>query len=145
MGVDTSDLWTCPSCGKRFVTTNSWHSCGRHTVEQFMEGRGDTAWAYWNRLCEMVGRCGEYSIVANKTGIGFMVRVRFAGISAVSERGMTLRWWLKERIESPRFARVEHYGGRDWGYRLRVTSLDQMDAEVQAWLCMAYEVGCQRP
>lgn len=58
MGVDTSDLWTCPSCGKRFVTTNSWHSCGRHTVEQFMEGRGDTAWAYWNRLCEMVGRCG---------------------------------------------------------------------------------------
>lgn len=121
-----------------------WHSCGSHTVEQFMAGKSETAWAYWRRLGDMVSNCGPYSVFANKTNIGFMVRVRFAGISAVSDRGVSLSFWLKHRIESPRFRKIEHYGGHDWGYHLRVTSLDELDDEVQSWLCMAFEVGCQR-
>jgi hypothetical protein len=144
MDVDTSDLWTCPSCGKRFVTRNMSHSCGRHTVDQFMEGKGPQAWAYWERLQQMVGNCGPYTIVANKTRLEFMVRARFAGMGAVSERGMSFSFWLKEQIESPRFRKVEHYGGRDWGYHLRVASLDELDDEVQGWLCRSYEVGCQK-
>lgn len=144
MNVDTADLWTCPSCRKRFVTRNMWHSCGQHTVAQFMEGKSETAWAYWERLNEMVAKCGPYSVVANKTRIGFMVRVRFAGISAVSDRGMSLSFWLKRRVDDPRFRKVEHYGGTDYGHHLRVTALDELDSQVQEWLCMAYEVGCQR-
>lgn len=144
MEVETSDLWTCPECGKRFVTRNMSHSCGPHTVDQFMEGKGAQAWAYWNRLREMVGQCGPYSLVANKTRLEFMVRVRFAGMDAVSERGMSMSFWLKEQIESPRFRKVAHYGGRDWVYYLRVSSLDELDEEIQAWLCRSYEVGCQR-
>jgi hypothetical protein len=143
MDVDTSDLWTCPSCGKRFVTRNMSHSCGHHTVEQFMEGKGPQAWAFWQRLQEMVGQCGPYTVVANKTRLAFMVRARFAGMSAVSEGGISFAFWLKEQIDSPRFRKVAHYGGRDWVYYLRVTSLDELDEEVQAWLCRSYLVGCQ--
>jgi hypothetical protein len=47
--------------------------------------------------------------VANKTRLAFMVRVRFAGMGAVSERGMSFPFWLKERIESPRFRKVEYH------------------------------------
>ena len=144
MDLDTTDLWTCPECGKRFVTKNLAHSCGRHTVEDFMAGKGEMAWSYWNALCRMVGTCGPYTVVANKTGIGFMVRVRFAGVRAVSDRGMSLFFWLKQRVDSPRFRKVEYFGGRDWGYHVRVTSPDELDGEVQRWLCLAYEVGCQR-
>ncbi len=144
MDVDTSDLWDCPSCGKRFVTENMWHSCGNHTVEGFMAGKSNIAWSYWNRLCELVGSCGPYSIVANKTRLVFMVRVRFAGMDAVSDRGMNFSFWLKERIDNPRLHRVEHYGRRDWGHHIRVTAVDQLDDEVRGWLCMAYQVGCQR-
>ncbi len=138
-----TDLWTCPKCRKRFVTRNMWHSCGGHTVDGFMAGKSDAAWAYWDALCEMVGRCGPYEVVANRSRLAFMVRVRFAGISAVSDRGMSLSFWLKERIDSPRFRKVEHYGGRDWGYHVRVTALDQLDDELQGWLCRAYDVGRQ--
>lgn len=109
-----------------------------------MEGKGPAAWAYWDRLQELVDNCGPHSIVANKTGIAFMVRVRFAGSSSVSEGGMSFHFWLKSRIESPRFSRVEHIAGRDRVYRLRVTSLADLDDEVQEWLGMAYEVGSQR-
>ena len=108
-----------------------------------MEGKGPTAWAYWDRLQGMVATCGPYSIVANKSRLEFMVRVRFAGMDAVSERGMSFSFWLKERIESPRFRKVEYYGRRDWGYHVRVTSIDDLNDEVQGWLCRSYEVGCQ--
>jgi len=143
MEVDTSDLWTCPRCGKRFVTRNMSHSCGRHTVDAFMEGKGPRAWAYWERLQEMVGSCGPYSLVANNTRLEFMVRVRFAGMDAVSERGMSLSFWLKRRLDSPRFRKVEHLGTTNWVYHLRVSSLDELDDEVQRWLCLSYDVGCQ--
>ena len=77
-----------------------WHSCGSHTVEQFMDGRAETAMGYWDRLCDIVGNCSQYSIVANKTRIVFTVRVRFACVSAVSDRGMSFAFWLKRRSTS---------------------------------------------
>jgi Domain of unknown function (DUF5655) len=143
MSVDTSDLWTCPHCGKRFVTRNMSHSCGPHTVEAFMEGKGPQAWAYWDRLQEIVATCGPYSIVANKTRPEFMVRVRFAGMDAVSERGMSFSFWLKEGLESPRFRKVVRYGRTDWMHHVRVESLDELDEDVMGWLCRSYQVGCQ--
>ena len=143
MDGDTSDLWTCPVCGKRFVTRNMSHSCGPHTVDQFMEGKGPQAWAFWHRLQEVVAACGPCSIVANKTRLEFMVRVRFAGMDAVSERGMSFSFWLKERIDSPRMRKVVLYGRNNWVHHLRVASLDELDEEVQGWLCRSYQVGCQ--
>ncbi len=142
--TDTSDLWTCPECSKRFVGRNMWHSCGEHSVEAFLAGKSERALALWEQLVDMVGRCGPFELAAAKTRIGFMVRARFAGITALSDRGMSLGFWLKEEIDSPRFAKKEHLGGRDWIYRIRITDPSQLDDEVQTWLCQAYQVGCQR-
>ncbi len=72
-----------------------------------------------------------------------MVRVRFAGVQRISDRGITLSFWLKERIASPRFTRVEAYGPRDFCYYLRVTAPDQLDDTVLDWLREAYAVGVQ--
>ena len=140
---DTSTLWVCPRCRKLYWQANTWHSCGDHTVDQFLEGKGPRALSYWEKLKEMVTTCGPHTLVANKTNVGFMVLVRFVGVSAISERGMTMNFWLKERIESHRFAKVEYLLHRDWLYSLRITSLDQMDDELQGWLCRAYRVGCR--
>ena len=107
-----------------------------------MEGKGPTAWAYWDRLQEMVATCGPIRSSPTRAG-SIHGPVRFAGMGAVSERGMSFSFWLKERIESPRFRKVEYYGRRDWGYHVRVTSIDDLNDEVQGWLCRSYEVGCQ--
>ena len=80
-----------------------------------MDGKGPGAWAYWDRLQEVVATCGPYSIVANKSRLEFMVRVRFAGMDSVSERGMSFSFWLKERLDSPRVRKVVLYG-RTTGY-----------------------------
>jgi hypothetical protein len=137
-------LWACPECGKLFWQANASHSCGLHTVDEFLKGKSPTALAYWERLRAMVDLCGPNTLVANKTNIGFMVLVRFVGVTALSDRGMTMNFWLKEEVNSSRFAKVEYLLHRDWLYRLRITSLDQMDDELQGWLCRSYVVGCRQ-
>jgi hypothetical protein len=32
-------LWTCPKCGRRFVSRNLWHACGDYSVEGFLQGK----------------------------------------------------------------------------------------------------------
>jgi len=31
-------LWTCPTCGERFISANLWHSCGRRTYDRLFAG-----------------------------------------------------------------------------------------------------------
>ena len=64
-------------------------------MAQFLEGKGPGAIAFWEKLKDMIGKCGPYTLVANKANIGFMVFVRFVGVTAVSERGMTMNFCPK--------------------------------------------------
>ena len=123
---------------------NMWHSCARMTPDDWLAGRGPIAMAMWDRLVEIIAGFGPFELHATKSRISFMVRVRFAGVSALSERGMSLNLWLKQRVESERFAKVEHLGGRDWIYRVRIRTAEELDAEITELLRKAYAVGRQR-
>ncbi len=81
--------------------------------------------------------------VAVKTGIGFMVRVRFAG-ATLQKRGLRIGFWLKRRIDSPRFARIEEIPPNNYVYHVHIRSKDDLDDEVRGWLREAYDVGVQR-
>jgi len=35
-----SPMWTCPLCGVKFVTRNTWHPCVRLTEADFLAGQG---------------------------------------------------------------------------------------------------------
>jgi Domain of unknown function (DUF5655) len=54
-------------------------------------------------------------------------------------------FWLKRQVESPRFVEVDFYGGRDWGYHLRIRDESQLDDELRDWLREARTVGDQLP
>jgi hypothetical protein len=125
----TSDkpLWTCPKCGAKFVIANTWHSCGRWTVESFLKDNGPTALQLFKKLNELVEGCGAFELAPTKSEVAFMVRVRFAQVKRLSERGMTVAFWLKHRIESPRFRRVDFIPPSNWIYTFRVVGLDELD------------------
>src|SRR5262245_42092856 len=130
----TSPLWTCPKCGARFVTQNMFHGCAPFTAEQFLAGKGPKALALYQRMVELIGLCGPFEVHATKSRIAFMDRVRFAGISNLSDRGMTVGFWLKRGIESSRFSRVEKLTPPDHIYYFRVSSVEELDSEVLDWL-----------
>jgi len=132
MDVDTCDLWTCPSWWQEIrhpehvALVRSSHGGAVHG------GQGAGGLGLLGSAAGVVATCGPYSIVANKSRLEFMVRVRFAGMDAVSERGMSFSFWLKERLDSPRFHKVVLYGRTDWVHHMRVAYLDDLDEEVQA-------------
>jgi hypothetical protein len=94
----------------------------------------------YDRFEQMIAVCGEYYVAPAKTRIAFMGRVRFAGITSLSENGMTCAFALSYRVDSPRFVKVEEVVPGWWVHRLRITELNQLDEEIQGWLRESYRL-----
>lgn len=137
---DGKPLWTCPACGAKLVTKNLWHSCGRATLATWKAEMGPNAAALYTRFEAMIAKCGEYSVAPAKTRIAFLGRVRFAGITSLSENGMTCNFSMPRPLKSARFVKVEEVVPGWWVHRLRISSPNELDAQVQAWLRQSYRL-----
>jgi hypothetical protein len=142
-GRESKPLWTCPECGQSFVTARMWHSCIRLTEDDWFAGR-EALRPLYDAYHALARRFGPVMVNINKTRISFQGRVRFAGISRATRNALVCTFWLKRRIDSPRFLKVEEYPRSDFVYSFRLTDPKELDAEVEAWLAEAYEVGMQR-
>ncbi|WP_332759485.1 DUF1905 domain-containing protein [Pseudarthrobacter sp.] len=135
-------LWTCPSCGRQFVTRNMNHSCSQHTLDEPFRGRPDSI----HRLFEVVRRTveaiGPVTLVPYRDRVAFMVRVRFAGVKPAN-KWLDVEFWLTRRVESPRFRRIETLSPYTHLYTVRVTEPSDVDGELAGWLREAYAVGRQ--
>jgi hypothetical protein len=136
----TKPLWTCPRCGAKLVSKNLAHSCGRATLDEWKARMGPRARALYARFEQLIAACGEYHVAPARTRIAFMARVRFAGITSVSERGMTCAFALPQPLASPRFVKVEEVAPGWWVHRLRITEVSQLDRQVQSWLRTSYHL-----
>jgi hypothetical protein len=88
----------------------------------------------------LIARCGPYHVAPAKTRIAFLARVRFAGITALSESGMTCAFAMPRPIASPRFQRVDEVAPGWWVHRLRITDPVQLDRQLQGWLRRSYRL-----
>jgi hypothetical protein len=101
---------------------------------------GPRALALYHRFEQLIANCGEYYVAPAKTRIAFMGRVRFAGITSISERGMTCSFTLPQPLRSRRFAKVEEVVPGWWAHRLKITDVAQLDGEVQDWIKRSYRL-----
>jgi hypothetical protein len=101
---------------------------------------GPNAGLFYDRFERMIAACGEYHVAPAKTRIAFMGRVRFAGITRLSEQGMTCAFSLPHPLKSSRFVKVEEVAPGWWIHRLRITDLRQLDDELQGWLSASYRL-----
>jgi hypothetical protein len=136
--VSSPELWTCPLCDAKFVNRNQWHSCGRATLLDWQARMGPKGRALFDRFEAMIAGCGEYHVAPAKTRISFLGRVRFAGITKVSEAGMSCSFAFPHPIRSPRFTKVHEVVPGWWVHELRVAQPGQLDEQVQAWLRESY-------
>jgi Domain of unknown function (DUF5655) len=136
-------LWTCPRCGRRFVTANLWHSCEIHTLEEHFQRTEPHVIETYRAYEAAVRAIGPVEVVPQKSRVVFMVRMRFAGCT-FAKRWLNARFLLTRRIDSPRIVKVEQFGPRSFGHHLRLSSPEDVDDELKAWLVEAYAVGEQR-
>ena len=101
---------------------------------------GPIARELYARFEQLIAACGEYDVAPAKTRIAFMGRVRFAGITSLSERGMTCTFSLPLPLEHERFAKVEEVAPGWWAHRLRITDIGELDEQVQKWLQESYRL-----
>ena len=141
--ITSRPLWTCPKCNRQFVNSNMPHSCGRYSVEKFLAGRSEHAVSLYERFSALVQDCGPVRIAPAKTRIGFQVRMIFAAVNKLSDRGLEAHVVLTRRLADPRFSRIETMTPKCYVHHFRVESQSELDDEVKSWLREAYRVGTQ--
>lgn len=138
-----SALWTCPACGRKFANRNQYHFCGTHSLDDHFAGKGEGARHLFDAFRAMLESFGPVKVLPEKTRIAFQVRMSFAAVM-VRRAGLVGHFVLAERVESPRFTRVETYSPRNHLHQFRLTSIDELDAEFRAFGKRAYAVGEQK-
>ena len=136
-------LWTCPKCGHQFVTPNMWHSCTTISLDDAFARSTPIVRDAFDRHVELIARCGPITVIAQKTRIVVMGRVRFAGAVVRRDR-LSVNFALTRRLDDPRLA-VQVYNDRWIAHRFEVRSPADLDIpELADWLCEAYrDLGMQ--
>jgi len=137
-------FWTCPNCGRQFVSANKWHSCGHYRIDDHFTGKDPAVRALFDHLLETLKQFGPVTAYALKTRIVFQAGTQFA--AAVTRK----RWlegyvWLRRRAAHPAIRRVEMQVFRDYGHIFRLTRPEDLDEALVALLHEAYVLGSQTP
>jgi hypothetical protein len=119
------------------------HSCGRYSVRKFLAGKSRDAISLYEHFSGLVQDCGPVQIAPAKTRVGFQVRMIFAAVNKLSDRGLDAHVVLTRRLESARFRRIDTMTPKCYVHHFRIESLSELDEEVKSWLQEAYQVGTQ--
>jgi hypothetical protein len=119
------------------------HSCGQYSVKKFLDGKGQHAISLYKRFAALVRDCGPVQMAPARTRVGFQVRMIFAAVNKLNDRGLDAHIVLTRRLDSPRFRRIESLTPHCHVHHFRVAALSELDDEVQSWLQEAYRVGTQ--
>jgi len=112
-------------------------------VQDFLAGKSQHAVSLYENFSTLVHGCGPVRIAPAKTRIGFQVRMIFAAVNKLSDRGLDAHVVLARRRKSPRFSRIETMTAKCYVHHFRIQSLSDLDEEVGSWLREAYQVGTQ--
>lgn len=130
-------LWQCPACGHRFVTTNLWHSCGNHSLDEHFEKNDPNVRLVFDAVVAAAQACGPVTVYAQKTRIVLQRRVRFASV-VTRKRWLVLGIWLRHRVEHPTLAGYEEIGHHGFYPKFKLTSPEQLDDALRALIREAY-------
>lgn len=131
------DFWSCPYCQRKFTTRNQSHACIFYTVEQHLELAHPQVVKLYERLAEMVKKCGNAIIEATKTSIVFKTLAMFAVVH-LKKSSLAVAFWLPHPLDHPRIRRIHSDSPHSYAHHIRINSVEDLDQQLQNWLCEAY-------
>jgi hypothetical protein len=132
-------LWRCPVCGREFAHPNQWHSHAGRPVESHFEGKPE-ARAIYAELIKRLETFGPLRVDAVKTSINLIAR-RHLGGARVLKDGLRVGFVLERKLTAPRILRAEWIGGSKYAHSVKLTSPQEIDAQLLAWLKDAYDLA----
>jgi hypothetical protein len=115
-----TNMWTCPQCNAQFVQKNLWQSCGNYSVEGFLKGKSERGKQLFWWFVKTYEEIGPIKLHPVKGRVAFMVKVRFSGVNKVGADFIEGGFWLKEKIDSDKFFKVEKLTESDFIHRFRI-------------------------
>jgi len=132
-------VWICPRCGARLVSRNLWHSCGQFTVEALFANAESATLGLARAYVAMLHSLGDVQVIAQKTRLVCVARVRFAGLYPRKD-GFLASFALHRWLDSPRIVKTADYGPRWRGHFVRVQSEADLDDQLRAWLQESHDI-----
>jgi Domain of unknown function (DUF5655) len=132
-------VWSCPECGARLVSRNLWHSCGQFTLDALFAGAAPGVLELAREYVAMLQSLGDVQVIAQKTRLVCVARVRFAGLSP-RKCGFQATFALHRWLDSPRIVKQVDYGPRWRGHYVSVQARTDLDDELRGWLQEAHDV-----
>src|SRR5437867_4118218 len=115
-------LWRCPKCSRTFANLNQSHFCGsRKSLEAHFHGKPPELKRLFRELLASIRECGPVTVLSEKTRIAFHRRMSFMVVS-VQQSALRGHFVLAERVEHPRFLRIETFSPRNHVHQFRLTS-----------------------
>ncbi len=129
-------MWTCPACGRSFVTANAWHSCIVIDEEEHLAKSTETVRATYQAIREAVTELGG-RVEPVKGYIEFAAKTRFA-TATPRQKWLLLHIGSDRVLEHPLRNHVEGPIGGVWISRFRLESPDDFDHVLRGYLEEAY-------
>ena len=142
-GSPLPPLWRCPRCGRPFANRNQSHACGLGDLDVLFARSEPHVRATFDRVVEAARRCGPLDVVPEKTRVALQVRMSFAAFTP-RRRWLDGHVVLARALPAERFRTVETFSPRNHLHVFRLSTPEDVDCEVEAWLAEAYDVGAQR-
>jgi hypothetical protein len=87
----------------------------------------------------MLRSLGDVQVIAQKTRLVAVARVRFAGLTPRKD-GFVANFALHRWLKSPRIIDTVDYGSRWRAHRVRVQSAGDLDDQLRTWLQESHDV-----
>jgi len=134
-------MWTCGKCGQRFVNKNQSHSCGKFSVERFLEGKSGYAIGLFRYFLTEYRKIGPFDLHPVKTRIALVSQMRFCAVNKIGLDHIDIHLVLTEQYSSDCFRKTDNLGNRFFVHHLRIHSKSDVTSEVRKYMRLAYRVG----
>lgn len=134
-------MWTCPKCRTELVQKNLAHSCGNYTTEDFLRGSSPRSVELFWIFVEAWKKIGEVKLHPVKTSVSIMNKVRFARVNRIKQDSIVCHLWLKQKVESAKFFRIDQLGASDFIHHFEIADESFIDDELVRYMKMAFELG----
>ncbi len=121
-------MWTCPECGSEFKNTNQWHSCGKFTVEEFLDHFPEDGHPLYRALeAALLGLPGV-NVRPVKTRILFRTTAAFASVEKIGASFVDLTFGLRRDADHPRLKRIFREPGDVLGHSVRIKAEEDIES-----------------
>lgn len=133
--------WSCPACGREFARPRSHVCAPALSVDDYFARRPPEERAIYEAVRSHLEGLGPVIVEPVNVGIFFKGRSNFVEIRP-KNRWVDVTFGLNRVLGSPRISRTMRSKTARTYYAVRVTTAEDIDDELKAWLTESYfEVG----